>query len=445
MKLIRTIPVLAVLLFALSGCTFPSGDDLLAAPKPSANYHTLQVELENLLSSGVTYTAPTDGENRSPIQLVDLDGDGADEAIAFFRGSSSVTSNAFKVYVYKKQDQQYVCTGAIEGKGTAILSVDYPTITPAGRRGMLIAWKLPGDGVGALTMCDFDKNCAPGLLLETEYSAMELADLTGDGAKDLLLITNNPAGQRVARLYQYHIGLDLVGEAATSAEAVSVERMTSGRVQKNQPAVFAEQKTTSGVGLTTDIFVYEDGTLQNLALDSEDSIHRGTYRPVSVYAADINGDGVTELPRAVLMAGYDEAAATDALFMLDWYVYSVDRPPVLMMTTYQNVSDGWMFKIDAEWHDQITAVKTSESGISAVEFAQYIGGGQQIPLFTIYCVTGTLRDYYIGRTDLLQLGQTSQAVYFARFSEDAQQSAIQIDANGVKERFSLLTQAWSNE
>ena len=434
-----------MLLFALSGCTFPSGDDLLAAPKPSANYQTLQVELENLLSSGVTYTAPTDGENRSPIQLVDLDGDGADEAIAFFRGSSSVTSNAFKVYVYKKQDQQYVCTGAIEGKGTAILSVDYPTITPAGRRGMLIAWKLPGDGVGALTMCDFDKNCAPGLLLETEYSAMELADLTGDGAKDLLLITNNPAGQRVARLYQYHIGLDLVGEAATSAEAVSVERMTSGRVRDSLPAVFAEQKTAGGVGLTTDIFVYADGTLQNLALDSEDSINRGTYRPVSVYAADINGDGVTELPRAVLMAGYDEAAATDALFMLDWYVYSVDRPPVLMMTTYQNVSDGWMFKIDAEWHDQITAVKTSESGISAVEFAQYIGGGQQIPLFTIYCVTGTLRDYYIGRTDLLQLGQTSQAVYFARFSEDAQQSAIQIDANGVKERFSLLTQAWSNE
>ena len=214
MKLIRTIPVLAVLLFALSGCTFPSGDDLLAAPKPSANYQTLQVELENLLSSGVTYTAPTDGENRSPIQLVDLDGDGADEAIAFFRGSSSVTSNAFKVYVYKKQDQQYVCTGAIEGKGTAILSVDYPTITPAGRRGMLIAWKLPGDGVGALTMCDFDKNCAPGLLLETEYSAMELADLTGDGAKDLLLITNNPAGQRECPGEQTSVGGVLEGECA---------------------------------------------------------------------------------------------------------------------------------------------------------------------------------------------------------------------------------------
>ena len=156
---------------------------------------------------------------------------------------------------------------------------------------------------------------------------MELADLTGDGAKDLLLITNNPAGQRVARLYQYHIGLDLVGEAATSAEAVSVERMTSGRVRDSLPAVFAEQKTAGGVGLTTDIFVYADGTLQNLALDSEDSINRGTYRPVSVYAADINGDGVTELPRAVLMAGYDEAAATDALFMLDWYAYSADAAP----------------------------------------------------------------------------------------------------------------------
>ena len=64
MKLIRTIPVLAVLLFALSGCTFPSGDDLLAAPKPSANYQTLQVELENLLSSGVAYPACRSGRGR---------------------------------------------------------------------------------------------------------------------------------------------------------------------------------------------------------------------------------------------------------------------------------------------------------------------------------------------------------------------------------------------
>ena len=140
---------------------FPSGDDLLAAPRPSTNYQSLQSELEHLLASGVSYTAPTEGENRSSVQLTDLDGDGVDEASRFFRGSTSATSNTFEVYVYRKQDDQYVCTGSVEGQATAIQSVDYPVITPEGRRGMVITWRLTGDGTGALTMCDLMKTARP--------------------------------------------------------------------------------------------------------------------------------------------------------------------------------------------------------------------------------------------------------------------------------------------
>ena len=438
------IPVLLSLLL-LGGCTFPSGDDLLAAPRPSTNYQTLQVELEDLLASGVSYTAPTGGENRSSIQLVDLDGDGVEEAIAFFRGSTSATSNNFQIYIYKRQGDQYVCTGTVEGQGTAVQSVDYPVITPDGRRGMVVTWRLTGDGTGALTMCDFDNACVPGVLLETEYSAMELTDLTGDGARDLLLLTTDPGGRRVARLYQYQDDeLLLAGEAATSPETVSVERMRSGRVQMNQPAVFAEERMASGVGLTTDIFVYNNDTLINLALDGEDSITRSTYRPVSVYAADINADGITELPRAVLMAGYTDAAASDAVFMLDWHVYSVDRPPVAVATTYDNISDGWRLNIDSAWHDRITAVKTTDSGLSSVTFSEYISVGQQIPLFTIYTATGSTREYYAGRSDLLQLGESAQAVYFARIADDAEQSALAISEQDIKNGFSLVKQDWNN-
>ena len=444
MKPIRMIPVLLSLLL-LGGCTFPSGDDLLAAPRPSTNYQTLQVELEDLLASGVSYTAPTGGENRSSIQLVDLDGDGVEEAIAFFRGSTSATSNNFQIYIYKRQGDQYVCTGTVEGQGTAVQSVDYPVITPDGRRGMVVTWRLTGDGTGALTMCDFDNACVPGVLLETEYSAMELTDLTGDGARDLLLLTTDPGGRRVARLYQYQDDeLLLAGEAATSPETVSVERMRSGRVQMNQPAVFAEERMANGVGLTTDIFVYNNDTLINLALDGEDSITRSTYRPVSVYAADINADGITELPRAVLMAGYTDAAASDAVFMLDWYVYSVDRPPVAVATTYDNISDGWWLNIDAAWHDRITAVKTTDSGLSSVTFSEYISANQQIPLFTIYTATGSTREYYAGRSDLIQLGESAQAVYFARIADDAEQSALAISEQDIKNGFSLVKQDWNN-
>lgn len=444
MKPFRMLSVLLSLL-VLSGCTFPSGDELLAAPKPSTNYQTLQVELEKLIASGISYTAPVEGENRSSIQLIDLDNDGVEEAISFFRGSSSSTSNDFKVYIYRKQEESYVCTGSIEGTGTAIQSVDYPVITPDGRRGMVITWRLSADGTGALTMCDFASDCAPSVLLETEYSAMELTDMDGDGAKDLLLLTTAPDGKRVARLYQYSdASLSMVGEAPTSAETVSVERMRTGHVLDDYTAVFAEEKTASGVGLTTDIFVYADRTLVNLALDGEDSITRSTYRPVSVYATDINNDGVTELPRAVLMAGYTDAAASDAVYMLDWYAYSVNETPALVMTTYQNISDAWSLVIDPAWHDRVTASKTTDSGISAVTFSEYVGRGGQIPLFTIYCATGSSRDYYAGRTDLVQLGETAQAVYFARIADEAEQSSVEITAETIQNRFSLVKQDWNN-
>ncbi|MFR3787535.1 hypothetical protein [Agathobaculum desmolans] len=443
MKSFRIIPALLSLLL-LGGCTFPSGDDLLAAPKPSTNYRTLQAELEELLASGVSYTAPAEGENRSSIQLVDLDGDGVEEAITFFRGSSAATSSNFSVYVYRKQEERYVCTGSVEGQAMAIESVDYPVITPDGRRGMVLSWRLGGDGTGALTVCDFNKDCVPSVLLETEYSAMELADMTGDGARDLLLLTTDPAGRRVARLYQYHSGaLTLAGETGTSPETVSVERMQTGRVLDNHTAVFAEEKMASGVGLTTDIFVYADDLLINLALDGENAITRSTYRPVSVYAADVNGDGMTELPRAVLMAGYTDAAASDAVFMLDWYAYGVDQIPERVMTTYQNISDGWSLTIDPAWRDRITAVKSNDTGLSLVTFSEYLGGTQRVPLFIVYCATGAAREYYAGRTDLVQLGQTAQAVYFAKFAEEARNSTLAVTPEDVRKRFSLVKQDWN--
>lgn len=444
MRSLRILPALLALLL-LGGCAFPSGDDLLAAPKPSRNYQTLQAELEKQLAQGVSYASPTEGENRSAIQLVDLDGDGVEEAITFFRGSTSATSNNYTAAVYRKQEDSYVCTGTIDGRGTALRSVEFPAIEPNGRRGMVLTWRLPGDGTSALTMCNFDEQCTPGIILETEYTAMELTDLTANGAKDLLLITSDAAGKRVARLYAYDNGsMRLAGETATSQATAAVERMQTGRVLDSHAAVFAEEKLASGAGLMTDIFVYADGGLRNLALDSEDTASHSTYRPVAVYATDINSDGITELPRAVLMAGYTDASASDAVYMLDWYAYGIGTLPAKVSTTYQNISDGWSLRIDQNWHDRITAVKASDGGLSYVGFYEYRKDQPSIPLFSIYCATGSNREYYAGRSDLIQLGQTAQAIYFAKLTNGIQQSELALTADEIQSRFSLVTLAWNN-
>lgn len=441
MKPIRRIFAAALLLALLSGCTIPSGDELLAAPRPDRTYQTLQLELEKVLA-GSSYAAPLSGDNRSNVQLVDLDGDGVDEAVSFFKQNGN--SNEFSVYLYKKQDDTYVCTGTIAGTGTGIQSVDYPAMTPSGRRGVVIAWQLASEGTGAVTVCDLDANCAPAVLLETEYSAMELADLDGDGARDLLLIAGDQTGKRVAQLYRYQDGKLVSSEAATSADAVAVSRMFSGRVGGGQSAVFAEQRTASGVGQLTDLFVFTNGALQNLALDSEDSSSRGTYRPVSIDATDINADGTVEVPRAVLMAGYDDASSTDAVYMLDWYVYSVSGEPTIVQTTYHNVSEGWFLTIDPAWHDSITADKAGTGGLSETRFYETKPNGDRLPVFTIFCATGAMREYYAAQQDLIQLGTTRSAAYCARIENGSAYPTISVDADSLQALFSLMTTAWSS-
>ena len=138
MRSLRILPALLFLLL-LGGCVFPSGDELLAAPKPSSNYQSLQTELEKQLAQGVSYASPSEGENRSSIQLADLDNDGVEEAITFFRGATSATSNKFTVAVYRKQDDSYVCTGTIDGRGTALRS-NFRYLS----RAASAAWSSPG-------------------------------------------------------------------------------------------------------------------------------------------------------------------------------------------------------------------------------------------------------------------------------------------------------------
>lgn len=434
----KSLVVLGLML-TLTGCTFLYGDELLTAPQASKTYQALEQSLKEVQDTKIS-TAPISGDNRSTIQLIDLNNDGIDEAISFFRASNN--SSQFYAYVHQKKGDEYKLIGEIEGSGTAIQSVSYPVISPDGRRGISISWERASEGTNMLTACSFEESTGISILLETEYAAMTHADLTGNGAQDLFLIGKNSLGKRTASLYRYgNAALELAGEASTSPEAVTVVSVTSGRLTQNQNAIFAEQKTESGTGLLTDIFIFENDTLQNLALDNEELSGFGTYRSITVSARDINGDGIIEIPHTVLMAGDAKASDEDAVFMLDWYQYDVAKTARLVETTYQNIAESWQIKLKSEWHDQISAVKTSENGLTAVHFSKYVSADDNTPIFTIYCATGTLREYYAAKSDIIQLKQTETETFFAMIEQDLPED-FRITEQELKGRFSLVTLAW---
>ena len=95
----------AALSFAgtLSGCSLnlaASPEDLYALPQLPAEYAGLNNSIRQLIEAGAEYAAPTAGTNLQPLQLVDLDGDGREEAMAFLRRGSD--ERALKIHIYER-------------------------------------------------------------------------------------------------------------------------------------------------------------------------------------------------------------------------------------------------------------------------------------------------------------------------------------------------------
>ncbi len=431
--------LLCALLALLTGCTFYSGDDLLLAPQPTKNFVALQEQLRKILDGGAIYAVPQTGQNRSTVQLVDLDGDGAEEAVAFFRDAS--TASTFTAYVFKKQQDAYVLADSVSGHGLSVQAVEYPRFLPTGQKGIAIAWGLEDGQTSALTLCDFDARGRISTLLTTDFTNYRLCDLTGDGTDELLVISGDGAKGRNAALYKYRDGgVSELGRATVSREAMSIVRLTTGYLAGGVPAVFAEERPDSGTGLMTDIFAYYGGQLHNISQNTESGASSGNYRAMSVYAADIDGDHVTEVPRTVLMQGFSDPNGPDALYLLDWYAYDAAGVPVRKRTTYHNVAEEWSLRFPDEWRSQVTAVKESANGVSRTIFYEYIAGGPNRELFSIYCCTGEQANRFALQSELTPLAETSSAYYAASIT--AVSGGLAPTAEELRSRFSVLTTDW---
>ena len=166
------------LMGTLSGCSLnlaAAPEDLYTLPQLPAEYAELNHSIRQLIEAGAEYAAPTAGTNLQPLQMVDLDGDGQEEAVAFLRRGSD--ERALKIYIYERTESGYAQSAVIEGSGTAIYSVDYRDLDGDGRQEILVSWKV-GPEVQALSVFTLRLG-TPRELMNSSYLRYAAADLDG--------------------------------------------------------------------------------------------------------------------------------------------------------------------------------------------------------------------------------------------------------------------------
>lgn len=429
----------------LSGCNMPEPtldpEDLYRLPTLPAKYTELNLQLNEILEQGADYAAPASGANTQPVQMVDLDGDGREEALAFFRNSKE--EKPLKIYIFKADGDTYRHAALIEGTGTGFYSIAYEDLDQDGRSELAVGWKATVEHQVLEVYSLYPGS--PEALVQTDYIKYTVQDLDQDGRKELVVIHADEEGVGIADYYNWQEDGSLANQSsarisATMAELNQQGRLTRGALREGIPALFVTGVTDSAKTIT-DILAIRNGELANIVL-SETSGISGEISPFrSLYPTDMNGDGLTEVSRPVqLFSLQDDGISYERT---DWYQYDLNGENRVVLRTYHNPEDSWYLRLPEDWVDRIWISRAGAADENTVTFYILKGAEDPEPFLKITAITGSSRENRAVRGSRFLLSRQDETIYTAELLQANENWRYGVTADEVREAFSLIAAEWS--
>lgn len=441
MKRWMVVLALALCALLLCSCSFRRVDELYALPKLPGGYQNLQARIEEVTTgTGAEYSAPLWGGFTQPVQFQDLDGDGALEAIAFFKVTGD--EKPLKIYIFRLMGEGYEVGAVIEGEGGAVYTVSYENLNDTNTKELVVSWQKSTD-VNTLAVYSIDRY-EVSELLNTAYTGYNLIDVDMDYQKEVLIINVDTVEGNRSRVNCYDAdkaGLILVSSAPLSQgiTALEQEAVREGYCLRDGTPVPALYVTSAlGDGLVTDLFVWKNESLENVTLNTESGVSGATTRAKDrAKPTDINLDTVLELPVPINQPSRTQGAPTlDA-----WYQYDIEGNAALVYTTYHNFDDSWYFILPEAWVGNVTITQDpAVIGEKRTTFGLW-NGEKSETFLTFYRLTGPNRYMRARLGGRFTLSADDTTIYCAEFTDGGWESGL--DELTVKDSFKLSQTDWS--
>ena len=432
-------------MMTLSGCSFPEltldPEDLYRLPTLPAKYTELNTQLREILGNGAEYAAPMSGANIQPVQLVDLNGDGREEALAFFRRSED--EKPLKIYVYTAEGDAYRQTGVIEGTGIGFYSIAYEGLNADGILELAGGWRAT---VEHQVLEVYTLHSGFGeTLVQTDYVKYTTADLNQDGKKELIVIHADEEGGGEADYYNWQDDGSLANQSSarismTMAELSQQGRVTRGTLQEEIPALFVTGVADTARAIT-DILAVRNGELTNIVLSEAYGVSSEIAPYRSLYPVDINGDGLTEVSASEQLFALDDSGVFYE--RTDWHQYDINGQDKVVLRTYHNLEDGWYLRLPEEWVDRIWISRSSVTDENTATFYILKGDSEPEPFLKITAITGSSRENRAVRGSRFLLSRQDETIFTAELLEANEGWRYGMTADEVREAFSLITAEWS--
>ena len=438
---------IALSVLPLSACTAPKltldPEELYALPELPERYTALNKQLSAIQESGAEYAAPVSGSNIQPVQMVDLDGDGREEALAFFRQSDG--EKPLKIYVFTDNGDSYAQTAVIEGSGLAVYSIAYSDMNGDGRMEIIVGWRVSME-LQALAVYALEPDGARELM-RTNYVKYAVADLNSDGTQEMTVFRADQDGVGAADCYVWKNGTLALGStirvSMTMAELSQQGKVTVGTLRSGEPALFVTGVADSARAIT-DVLLLRNSELSNSVLSLTTGVSRESSRFRSLYPMDINGDGITEIPRTVpLPPGEQE---TDVSQRVDWISYDAAGTASRVLSTYHAMEDGWYLQLPEGWAESILVGRSAATDETSVTFYMESDAEDDqgyAALLRITALSGSNRERLAVRTGRFILGRNDGVIYVGELLKGNEEWDHSVTEDEVRNAFSLIAKEWS--
>jgi len=435
MKRVFLMVVLLVALL-LSGCQMRTVDQMYAVPRRSAEYEELQKAIDRVMT-GLDYCAPLSGENRQSVQMADLNGDGEEEYLLFARSNSD---DPLKIFIFTPSGDHYDLMHTIESRGSAFEQVEYVDIDGVGGKELVVGRQVSDQVLRYLTVYTF-----PGAeaerLLAVNYVRFVVTDLDENKLSDLVIISSgeSEAESGSAALYRYEDGAMVRSrEARLSAQSENIRRIMVSRIHGGQTAVYVASALEESA-IITDVFSLKDNQFQNISLSNESGTSVQTMRNHYIYADDIDGDGILELPSLMDMLPVQNNIRNSEQHLIRWYAMTDQGDEVDKMYTFHNFDGGWYMTLDENWASRISV---TQQGSVCTFYVWDETFEKAEKLLSIYAMTGSGREMEAEEQNRMILYKTEGVIYAAKLEVAA--LSYGLTEENLLGSFHLIQMDWKN-
>ena len=381
--------LLALCLFC-SGCSVMDLDtqNLMSPSKATGDKADIQRVIEESAGS-YTFKYPQKGDYRSAVIMHDINGDGTDEAVAFYKSNTPDGVSDITVIFIDQISGEWQRIAAFQNSAAEVERVCFSDLNGDGWDSVLIGWSNYSSANQA-TVFRYENGEVKPSDLEYSYTDLALEDFDRDGTDELFMSSVNTADKSAAaRLLKYSEASDSlvnVSEVEMNQEVTQYASFQAGELENGYRGVYIDG-VKSGNQMTTELVYWdpEEQKLQAPFYSSDSSNKISLTRPAGVTCMDINEDGVIEIPAArpfegnaaasnTVMPAMDERAASSAApaYITQWQQYfPQEKELVSIQNMYVNTEEGYYFLMPSSWLETVTGAL--EAGERQFIFSEWVG------------------------------------------------------------------------